>query len=90
MPEPDTTEKESETYRTAMKCLHCGVHFNVYSWDKGWANLHQDARYCPECGAHPSFALGEFEEEGFIFQYVSSPSMDPETFQKLQELTQEL
>ncbi|MHB8880377.1 MAG: hypothetical protein ACYC69_02585 [Thermodesulfovibrionales bacterium] len=40
-------------YGHSFKCMECGVHFNVYSWQ---ASRHRvDNTYCPECGKQGGF-----------------------------------
>jgi hypothetical protein len=68
------------TYRTALKCMACGLHFNVYSWEESWLKTHVEdpGPFCPECGtAGACFPLGQFPMEGQIFEYVPGMYSEP-------------
>lgn len=73
------------TYRYPFKCLSCGLHVNLYSWDKAW-NLRYEA-HCPECGKSPMFLLGVEKTDTEIFEHVSAV-MHPMT--ELEERIEEL
>ncbi len=36
-----------------IKCLDCGLHFTVWSWDTDWHEKH--TAHCPECGCNEHF-----------------------------------
>lgn len=60
------------TYRYPLKCLKCGVHFNVYSWHGDWLQNQGRKRFCPECGEPGAFALGSEALDSEIFEHVSA------------------
>lgn len=58
------------TYEHKYKCLRCGLHFIIYSWDEK-----KGTPFCPECQSHgPSMHwLNETEKEIFEFVPGGSP-----------------
>lgn len=67
-----TEEIEAEgTFRFPIKCMSCGLHFNVYSWHQNWAK--QRKPFCPECGDQRTFILGSEVLDTEIYEHVSTP-----------------
>lgn len=61
------------TYRYPFKCMNCGLHYNVYSWESRWNKDH--AAFCPECSTQTSMSLGvEHLKDQEIYQHVSALS----------------
>lgn len=67
--EPKT---DLNSYRFPCKCMRCGLHFNVYSWNKSWGQTNK--RFCPECGVPGAFLLGKETLSDEIFNHVSAVS----------------
>lgn len=57
-----------ETYIYSIKCMACGLHYNVYSWDGDWSH----EPYCPECGRQSSLILKTEKTDQPIFTYVNA------------------
>lgn len=52
-----------------VKCMHCGLHFVVCSWEQERHSA--DTLYCPECGQHQgNFSIWFQKMFGFICQMV--------------------
>ena len=60
----------ARSFRYPLKCMKCGLHFNVYSWNEEWTS--NAPRYCPECGKPGAFPLGVEELDKEIYQNVSA------------------
>ena len=74
-----TTESTSTTILST-KCMNCGLHFNVYTWepDRHSANT----LYCPECGQHEGrFMVWRADVTEPIFVHV------PYMLDKMEELS---
>jgi predicted nucleic acid-binding Zn ribbon protein len=70
-PEVERVEPPTQTYIYSLKCLQCGVHYQVYSWFPDW--LHRHAPYCPECGgSYRQLAMKRETSPKFIFEFVSA------------------
>ncbi len=41
------------TYEYPIKCLSCGLHYTIWSWDTDWHEKH--TAHCPECGLDEHF-----------------------------------
>lgn len=56
-------------YRYPLKCMRCGLHFNVFSWNSDWTDEHY--AFCPECGVQQCFPLGvEKRDNDEIYHHV--------------------
>jgi DNA-directed RNA polymerase subunit RPC12/RpoP len=60
----------TQTHRFPVKCMNCGLHFNVYSWNEDWIEKHSP--FCPECGKQKALVLGHEATDTEIFQHVSA------------------
>lgn len=58
----------TDTYRFPIKCLGCGLHYNVYSWSDNWS--HKYDPHCPECGRQKSLVMGVVKENKEIYNFV--------------------
>lgn len=56
------------------KCMRCGLHFNVYSWENDWSWKYK--AFCPECGTQGAGLLRQEETNKEIFQFVSAGRPD--------------
>lgn len=79
----DATDEEASiaNYEHRIKCMACGLHYSVYSYDRDWAEQ-RDGGSCPECGVRGrKIAWGPVtmtDENGgsFIFQRVPGGPVD--------------
>src|SRR5262245_2913911 len=39
----------ADSYEHRIKCMACGLHYSVFSYDEDWASQ-RDGGSCPECG----------------------------------------
>lgn len=69
-PVAEANAEDPNSYRFPCKCMRCGLHFNVYSWNGTWAQTNK--RFCPECGVAGAFLLGRETLKDEIFNHVSS------------------
>jgi DNA-directed RNA polymerase subunit RPC12/RpoP len=62
------------TYVHKFKCLKCGLHFALYSWDPG---REESQVFCPECGEQGIAPFMHWSEETDkeVFEFV--PGMTP-------------
>jgi len=52
-----------------VKCLKCGLHFIIFTWNKESHSLH--TLYCPECGQHEGkFVIWQEDSNKQIFEFV--------------------
>lgn len=59
------------SYRIPIKCIACGLHFNIYTWISDWPKLYDP--HCPECGSKFStLILGREPLTGEIHEYVQA------------------
>jgi hypothetical protein len=73
----DAVEETPSTanYEHRLKCMACGLHYSVYSYDVDWAEQREGGS-CPECGVRGrkiSWGPVEMSDENggrFIFQRV--------------------
>lgn len=55
------------TWQHKFKCMNCGLHFIVLSWEKDW--YEKNSPMCPECG-RDSFAYWIEETSDPIYALV--------------------
>lgn len=60
----------AQTWRYGIKCLKCGLHFNVYSWIGDWLDNLKEGPACPECGQRGAICLSREPIAGEIYQQV--------------------
>ncbi len=61
------------TYEYPIKCLDCGLHYTVWSWNEDWHE--KNTAHCPECGRdehYIGFPIKARDEQ--IFQLVPGMS----------------
>lgn len=62
-----------KTYIYDIKCLACGLHFKVFSWNEDWWATAKKANgpHCPECGkASHTFPLRVMQTDDEIYMHV--------------------
>jgi hypothetical protein len=77
-------EREVASYEFRLKCLACGLHYTVLSWDEHWAIPEgesgtggREGGYCPECGTGgQKMVWGPVPRQDFIFQIVPGDSRE--------------
>lgn len=65
-------DKDHLSDRIAVKCMKCGLHFNIHTW---YPNKHtHETIHCPECGCHGDNAAfliwPTSKEKDHIFNFV--------------------
>jgi len=65
------------TIELPIKCLYCGLHFTVWTWEEWWAAKNQP--FCPECGTQGEATMfpGRRHPDKQIFQFVPG-TIDPD------------
>ena len=62
-------------YQYNLKCMACGLHFQIYSWKPNWLALH--IPFCPECSAQNVLPLAVIKhDDKHIYEFVSGVSSD--------------
>ena len=60
--------EDSKTTIYSMKCMNCGLHFNIYTW---YPERHSiDSIFCPECGLQGKFIIWKSVVGDPIFRHV--------------------
>lgn len=63
------------TYIVKIKCMACGLHYQVFSWSENWHVKHGEQSFCPECGIKGRKLVCQPEEtEQQIFELVPGTS----------------
>jgi hypothetical protein len=66
------------TIVVGLKCMECGLHFQVFSWFQNWPEgtgpTHRSKKegpFCPECGQNGRFLIQKSTSDKPIFEFVS-------------------
>jgi predicted RNA-binding Zn-ribbon protein involved in translation (DUF1610 family) len=55
------------TYEFPIKCLSCGLHYKVFSWESDWW---KNRPYCPECGKQVAMIWASVPTNQPIYEHV--------------------
>lgn len=61
------------TFEYPIKCLDCGLHFTIWSWNDEWHVEHTAT--CPECNAQRTLGFPPLTHSQEIYEFVPGQAL---------------